>query len=141
MIQLKEELPEITKTASNTNPLTPFYMRMQKAAEESLPPNFKTFMMLMGQGVYQSYYHQYVKRYNVRSNSGTVRMPSTLDEVPSLVAHHLIMLSQPLNAAQAAELWQKAAAAGLPNTQQLQHLQIDINRLNVRTAENAMEKS
>lgn len=141
MIQLKEELPEITKATTGTNPLTPFYMRMQKAAEESLPPNFKTFMTLMGQGVYQSYYHQYVKRYNVRSNSGIVRMPNTLTEVPSLVAHHLIMLSQSLDAARAAELWQKAAAAGLPNTQQLKHLQIDISRLNVRTAEDAMEKS
>ena len=141
LMQLKEELPEIKKVTTNTNPLTAIYLRMQKAAEENLPPDFKTFMSLMGPGVYQSYYHQYVKRYNVRSNSGIVRLPSTVEELPSLAAHHLVMLSQSLDAARTAELWQKAAAVGMPNTKQLQHLQIDITRLNIKTAEGATEKS
>lgn len=142
LLKARDELPEVLKAQALVQAQVASYARIQKEAQEEMPPEFVELSVILGNGLFQAYYHQYVRRQRMQGGmSGFIRVPANLEQLKGMLALHLVGINQATSPEHQDELWHQAAAAGLPCVKQLRHLQPDVNRYQMMVTEGALESS
>ncbi|SKA77879.1 Tetratricopeptide repeat [Prosthecobacter debontii] len=141
LIKIKAELPSNTQTKTVTATAPWFYMSLVNEAAKELPTSYQALQKMLNVGLYQSYQHQYQRRFNMRSSNGIIYFPPNVESVPAMVAAHLICLTQSLPPSRAALVWSQADTAGLPATRQLRYMVPDMARYSISVPQENLEAS